>query len=609
MAFAIAAIACKPEEKITPAVNVTSTPESLVLAVEGGSLDVAFNANVEWTAALDDASKTWCRISPASGAAGDAVIKLIAEENTTNENREAVITITAQTATAEVKVTQLQKDALVLDGTKEVEINGDAQQLKLKVNHNVALTVAIEGSWITEAATKGMETTELVFDVAENKGEAAAERTGKITISNGELQQEVTVTQAVWVERFNLLPASEDQAGYFTVEGGSLSFVVDANIEYTLAVEPEWLTVSKEGNTYTFTAPAYAEPSDRYGYIYVTKTGIDADADGKDDVLTYDLKQAGTSTLLWEKSSSAYSDFTLGAVACRLAYKDGMLLVSTGAEVHALNAATGEYVQKIALPEGFQAHSMVSDAEGNVLVAARCEWGDGTNVFTVFKVSSLEQITTPTPIIQYANNSIWGAIVGNLRVYGDVNGDALITAFCGTTNYALTWEVKAGVVGDAVFYQLPAREIWQPENGIIAPLGKTVADGMFYNGYGNSYAWAFCANAATDNTWNNVYSAFSTWESGPSAASVVEMGGKKYMACLEHSFFPHWASPTYVYILDVTTPATPSLYFNNGGFTSSMDAVAAVAGDVLLVPGENCMYLYAMCNGRGAIQAVSVPVK
>ncbi len=605
IAFAIMAIACKPEEQIVPEVNVLSET-SMTIPTEGGSFNVEFNTNVPWTASFKE-SCDWASISPAEGDAGEAGLRILVKSNDTPDLRMAIVVIKAQTAVGEITVSQLQKNALELVSEDNIAINGDAQEVKVTIAHNVPVEASFDVDWITLADTKAYQTSDLVFNVAENKTDA--ERVGHITLTTEDgLNAEVTVSQEVWVARLNVTPAVENQPAYFTGEGGTLSFVIDANIPYTVDKDADWLTMSNDGATYSFTAPAYSDVSDRTANVWVTKTGVDEDADGLDDALTLPLKQFGTSTVLWVKNTSEYSDMALGT-SCRLAYKDGMLLVSTGAEVHALDAATGNYLQKVALPEGFAANSMVNDAAGNILVAATCEWGDGSNVFTVFKVSSLDEIANPTPVITYPNNSIWGAVVGNLRVYGDVNKDALITAFCGTTNYALTWTVTGGVIGDAVFYALPQRDIWMPENGFVAPLGTKVSDGMFYNGYGSSYAYAYCADAATDNTWTDVYAAFSTWESGPSAASVADVNGKKYMACLEHSFFPQWACPTYLYILDVTTPASPALYYNSYGIAIGIEALANAAGDVLMLPGDNCLMLYAMCNSQGVIEAIRVPVE
>ena len=189
IAVAIAAIACKPEEKIVPEVNVNTDQATLVIPTEGGDVQIVFDANVEWTAALKDAaSADWCTITPSSGAAGAASIKLIALENKTNDNRTATVVITAQTAKAEVTVTQLQKDALVLDGEKTFDVPADGGYVKFTVNHNVAVSASADVDWLVE--TKAMQTSEISFVVATNLGAA---RTGKITVSAGDLKEEITV--------------------------------------------------------------------------------------------------------------------------------------------------------------------------------------------------------------------------------------------------------------------------------------------------------------------------------------------------------------------------------------------------------------------------------
>ena len=65
LAVAVAAIACKPEETVTPEVKVLSEASALVIAQEGGEALIDFDANVEWTAEFKDAATaTWCSLSP-----------------------------------------------------------------------------------------------------------------------------------------------------------------------------------------------------------------------------------------------------------------------------------------------------------------------------------------------------------------------------------------------------------------------------------------------------------------------------------------------------------------------------------------------------------------
>ncbi len=618
VAIAIAAVACKKEEPIVPEVKLTSEA-TVTLPTVDANATVTFTTNVAWKAALKEASD-WLAVSPPSGEAGSGTVKLMANDNATNENRTAVLVITAETASVEVTITQLQKDALVLSGEKSYEIPAEGGSVEIEVGHNIPVEVSANVDWVT--TTKAMETTKFTLVVAPNTDLAARE--AKVTVAGGEFSEEIIITQAGFVPAFAIEPVENM---IVDVNGGTKTYKVTANCEYTFGPDADWVTMTDNGDgTYTFSvAGGYNEPSNRTCYVwlnigYDAVGGEDGGPDGTNDYTYFTITQTGTAKTAWAKNlTSDYSGVTLGLTA-RLAYKDDMILLATETQVHAINAVDGSYIQSVALPEGFTPHSLVNDNAGNVLVAARAAYVAKENEtdpdpvqpdFVVYKVSSLSDISTPTPIASYNVGNIWGAVIGNLRVNGDVNGDAVIAAFCGTTNYAVLWEVKGGVVADPKAVALPQRNIWQPENGFVMPLGTTLADGLMYNGYGGNYSYAYCADASVaEPTFTEVFPGFSTWELGPSAASVVEMGGKKYMACFEHTFFPGWAIASKFYVLDITAPTTPAYYYIGHGILSGQDiAGAAYAGDIMMRAGNNALELYIVDDAQGWLEKVTIPVK
>ncbi len=606
MAIAIAAIACKPEETETPSVTVTSTEETLVIEADGGSAEVTFDANVDWTAAFEGTTD-W-RVSPASGAAGTGKsVKVIAGENKTDDDIKVVLVIKGQTAEAKVTVTQLAKDA-IRPVENEAEVPAKGGELKIAVQHNVEVTATPNVDWITVAESKAMETSELVFNVAKNEGPES--RTGTILLANGAFETEVTVTQQA--PAMEIDPA---ESKTFDGNGGSFEVTVTANVDYTVDPDVDWITVSNTGDKYTFTvASGYNEPSDRTGYIWFYGDGKTLDTEGKVvDLAGYiPVTQTGTATVLWSKETKDYSGFTLGASA-RLAVKDNMLIVSTGTEVHVLNAETGAYMQKVNLPEGFTPHSIVNDDAGNVLVAADAAW---QGKLTIFKLSSLNDIANPTPFIVYDNVDIYSATLTGIRVTGDVNKEAVVTAYGKTLSipvYYVAWEVTGGVAGSAIFGSTNEARVspaWGQGAGYICPAGSKLSDGVYYNAYiaNNGYKHEYCADPAGAKTWVEAYTAVSTWESGPAAASVAKVNGKTYMACLEYTFFNY--SATYSYVLDITAPATPALYYRAANLHLGLSALAGSAGgDIVMVAGDNCLKVYAIDNGQGVIVAVNVPVK
>ena len=250
-AIAMAAISCAPEVVVTPELTVITDENELVFTPEEAKLQIKFSTNVDWTAKVKEPEGTepWCVVTPSKGKAGDNVMDVICIENKGTENREATIVIKAMDLTQELVVTQLQKDVLVLTADREYDIPYQGQNLDFKVSHNLDLKVRTDVDWITEVKSKGLVDEVYTFAVAPNTGEA---RTGKIVFTADPFQEEIIVRQDAWVLEFNVVPA-EDKA--FSPEGGEHKVTVASNVDYYVNMDDsDWLTMTAEGDEYTFTA-------------------------------------------------------------------------------------------------------------------------------------------------------------------------------------------------------------------------------------------------------------------------------------------------------------------------------------------------------------------
>ena len=606
IAIAIAAIACKPEEQIVPEVTVHTDEATLVIPTEGGDVQIAFDANVEWTAALKEATAAdWCTITPSSGAAGSTSLKVIALENTTNDNRVVTVVITAQTAKKEVKVTQLQKDALVLSGEKTFEVAADGGQVKFAVNHNIAVEAKADADWLVQAATRAMQTSEFTFDVAANTGAA---RTAKITVTAGDLKEELTVNQAAWVPVFEVAPA-EDQ--WIAVEGGSVSITVDANVEYTVTTdENDWLTVTNEGGVYTFTAAANEGFDYRSTGVYVTP---------KDEAYVESAKafyvfQNGRAAKLWAKHPAEDYDGYDASQRVKLAkYGDYILLANT-TKIYVLNPADGSVVNTIDVPAGMAAHNVLVDDAGNVLFGADAL--DGAGDVTLYYVADPFN-PEPEQLISWNAGNYYCVGAGNIRVKGNVKDDAVITAVVtdGAGGACLAWEVVDGVIGDWKWTNPPYTN-WNVPSLCFAPIGATMADGFFYIGYGGDYNLyytdSFVAGGGTP--WAVSYVTGSSWMENYNCIATAEWNGNKYAAVVAGCHFDYDAAD--VFLLNVNNPAAAEhVYTHHGDGDANWDWTAGVNpnwtglgtySDVLLVPTADALLMVYVDSNYGAMACVAI---
>ncbi len=102
-----AAVACKPEDVVeTPKLEVDKTAVSV--AAEAGQATFNVTTNQDWTA---DADADWVSVNPSNGKASDkaVAVQVTAEDNATEAERIATVTVKAGTLSKTVKVTQAAK--------------------------------------------------------------------------------------------------------------------------------------------------------------------------------------------------------------------------------------------------------------------------------------------------------------------------------------------------------------------------------------------------------------------------------------------------------------------------------------------------------------------
>ncbi len=238
-----------------PQTNITLTTPILNFTTEGGSQNVSFTTSGEWTAqVLNDRASDWCKVSPASGAAGIGQITVTATANATTDERSASIVLKSGTVQKTIKVTQKPKDALTVTASKfEVAFEGGTVAIEVKAN--IDFSYAVDGasqSWIKYQTTRAMKTSTLVFDIAEN--DSRDKRQGTVTISSGALKEVVTIYQE-GAKPAIVISKSEYVIGS---EGGSVAVEVKSNVDVSVELpsDVEWLSESTtramSTNTYYF---------------------------------------------------------------------------------------------------------------------------------------------------------------------------------------------------------------------------------------------------------------------------------------------------------------------------------------------------------------------
>ena len=591
LAVAVAAIACKPEETVTPEVKVLSDASALVIEQEGGEVLIDFDANVEWTAEFKDASAAdWCSLSPKSGAAGANKVKVVAIENATNENREVVVVIKAQTAQAEATVTQLQKDALVA-GAASYDVPAEAGELKVKLGRNVDFEVKTDADWLTYVPTKAYVESELVFNVAANT--ALEARTAKITITAGALKQEVTVNQAAFVPTFEM-DATEL---WLAVEGGTAELNITANFEYKLSVEADWLTVTNEGGKYTFTATANSDFY--YRAVEVVITGWSSEEN------KFYVFQNGRAEDTWIKYTNTDYNWTLAADKARFAIVGDYILCANGSNViKVIDAKTGAFIQDKTLPEGMNINMLTTDDAGNIVAGYEVAGPVFNEDYTIqvaytttfYYLTSLE---AQPQVLGELTNEVYSGTAGNLRVSGDVTKNATLMMYANLSQYYIACNVVNGVMEQYTTAALPESDktVWNSGHCVVFPLGDNTSKGAVYTGYTKSYDVYYTPDMQT---WTSVASGVFNGNDNPNSMDIAVVNGKTYLAIGVGTHFSY--TQARIEVLDVTdwTKVTKVGQWRLPDSSTSWAGAAGAWSDVAIVPttGDSFDLYYFGANNQ-----------
>lgn len=184
-----------------PAGTTDYFKSNVVFDNNAGEKSITFTSNVSWTASVDETrdGSTWCKVSPTSGKKGEATIKISVDENTTYDDRNAVIRLKCGDVTKNIYVNQKQQDALTLTSDRfEVDVWGGFFEIEVKSNIDYEVKIADDcKDWIkqTEApSTRALNSSTLYFfaDITHEY----TERVGHIDIISGDKKETVTVYQA-----------------------------------------------------------------------------------------------------------------------------------------------------------------------------------------------------------------------------------------------------------------------------------------------------------------------------------------------------------------------------------------------------------------------------
>lgn len=635
---ALASSCTKP--KVEPAVTLSSAPTATV-PTAGDVVSITFSSNVPWTAKSD---QSWLTVSPASGEAGEKItIKASALKNDSNDPREAKVTITAETATASVTITQAQLDAMNISSTEfTVEAEGGTVEIPVSANVDYQVSIPEAIDWIHVVSTRGMVDSKIVLSVDATKEYAVDEegninpdtivRSANVTVKAGDLSTVVKVGQKTFVPYFDFDGeySAIQYGGRLTVpqEGGTFTIAVVTNLPWRAHYDEEWppedtswLEFKQEENSIVVTVQPNEAFIARDNWIYVN-AAQDLYGDvfgGYFQVYQEPVPAPVTPQLVW--NAFVPEQVTLGYN--RLAYsQSGALLISDGEKVHAINPANGEYWKALSWP-GITPTSIDVDDAGHVIIASNVEanmdWDTGVLTSgTELKVYYATDVNeTPKEIV--LPNGLYG-IIGGFRARGDLATKGAITGVAGNASYWFGYDI-ADFKAQANYYGTQnsgagpgINSFWNPETAAAVSVGPDLHDGVLFRAYdGNESVYyrkdAYMPKWAADmagieyEPWTLVTTAGSGGNENQNNMDIIDFEGKKIIAFTQGYHFTWAGFNADIYVVDVTDPKAPQILAT----VKTQDWILSEwpngqnSADVLLREGEGVVELYAIHSGLGTM--------
>ena len=225
-----------PNVEPDPVSNITVDTDAFTVQAEGGSVQTTVTSTGTWTLS---GGETWCSPSKSSGKNGES-LSFTVSANDSPDDRNARYTLQCGSASANIVITQKQKNALTVTTSKfEVGAEGDRITVEVKANVDVSYTIDADGeNWISLVETKSLHTSNYVFEITPN--DEVQKREGSITFSSGDLSERIYIYQEGARPTIVLSRNQFDVAA----EGATLQIEVSSNVdvEMELPAEAKWIS-------------------------------------------------------------------------------------------------------------------------------------------------------------------------------------------------------------------------------------------------------------------------------------------------------------------------------------------------------------------------------
>ncbi|SEW53876.1 DUF5018 domain-containing protein [Chitinophaga arvensicola] len=294
---------------------------------------------------------------------------------------------------------------------------------------------------------------------------------------------------------------------------------------------------------------------------------------------------------------------------------DYLVIVSNTnpSKLRLFNRTNGTFVRDMPLPApGYYSFQMQNDSTGALLGATFAASGDK------FQLYRWKSATDPAPekILEWTNNVAWGGLGRRVRIYGDLQKDAVVYATGSLTNEVFKWRIKDGKVINAAntpdVNAAPVISTYKSGSGSWGYLADAVPtstslSGTYFLNYGSEIALVNGGTNITTATFNTDAAGYIFH--APSL--YFNFNGASYFAFLKYTSWSLNAGN--IALFDVTDPSAVSMSPNNPGYSAfnvfNSEVISGAAdngngtGDlcVSFSPDRSSAYIYMVLTNVGII--------
>ncbi len=261
---------------------------SLSFSDQAGQQYVDIETDGQWTATTD---YSWINLDPVSGN-GNGRLTVSVTENTSDEKRDGVVSVTVGNTTKNISVSQSGKYFTVNSGGQATIPSTGGSHI-VAFNTNESWTAKTSSSWITLSPTSGNGDATLTIKAGDNASIHA--RTDTTYITPEHIQSIKVITK----QAARYLTVNTSRLSFFAKGGTSDVVTIDTDASFTVTTQDNWLTIDQNGKTFTVSASENTLLDTRTGKITVSMTGLVNNESYSVDIEVVQIAPGGTFTIHW----------------------------------------------------------------------------------------------------------------------------------------------------------------------------------------------------------------------------------------------------------------------------------------------------------------------